>query len=199
MVTREFDGLTAEMYRAVTAIVDDRMREIKVTREDFDALRAVVEELARSQRDLAAAQARTEDALRDLARHVGKLGETIGFGSEDIAHVVLPGYLERHHGIKLEGPLGDELDRKFFITDGWPVEVNLYGEGLRDGQKVVILGEAKARIGGSEVHKFAQEIKKVEPLVEGEIWRVMFGYRIHPTAREAAQEHHILLVASYQR
>ncbi len=203
MVTYPFQGLTAEMYQAIVSIVDDRMREIKVVREGFDALRAVVDDLARYQRELAAAQARTEervgrleaaveklaeaqartdeaikslaaaqarteervgrleaameklaaaqarteervgkleaateklmaaqarteDALRNLAVQVGKLSETVGFGLEDVAHVMLPAYLERHYQIKLAGPLGEELDRKFFIgTDGWPLEVRV--------------------------------------------------------------------------
>lgn len=32
-------GMTAELYKAVVAVVDERMQEIQVTREDFDALR----------------------------------------------------------------------------------------------------------------------------------------------------------------
>ncbi len=39
----------------------------------------------------------------------------------------------------------------------------------------------------------------VEPLLVGEIWRIMFGYYIHPSAIQPAEEGHILLVASYQR
>ncbi len=34
----EFRGLTTEMYQAIVAIVDDRLREVRVTREGFDRL-----------------------------------------------------------------------------------------------------------------------------------------------------------------
>ena len=54
-------GLTAEMYKAVVAIVDERVREIRVTREAFSALRGAVLELAQ-------AQARTEARLEGLAQ-----------------------------------------------------------------------------------------------------------------------------------
>jgi len=127
------------------------------------------------------------------------LSETIGFGLEDIAHVVLPGYLQRHYQVILEGPLGEELSRRFFWVEGREIEINLYGEGRRDGQRVVVLGEAKSRIYGREVERFLADVKLVENQVEGEVWRVMFGYYIHPTAVKAAEEQGVLLVASYQR
>jgi len=139
--------------------------------------------------------------MGELQRHVGVLANTIGFGIEDVARVMLPPYLERHHGIRLEGAPGEELQRRFFEVAGreMPVEINLYGEGSRDGQAAVVLGEAKSRIGGAEVARFIEDLALVEPLVAGEIWRVMFGFYIHPSATPRAREHNILLVASYQR
>jgi len=57
----EPSGLTAEMYRAVVTLVDDRMREIRVTRQDFDDLKGVVLELA---------QARTERRRQERRRQL---------------------------------------------------------------------------------------------------------------------------------
>jgi len=302
---QQYHGLTAEMYRAVIAVVDERVDAIRVTRQDFNRLNRTVGELAQAQRELAQAQARTEKrveelaqaqartekrveelaqaqmrteeqvgrleegqiamqgAIRDLAQAqgrteerlrrleegqialqqgqtalqqgqtalqqgqavlqqgqaamqmalqrlaeaqartevtVGRLGENIGFGLEDIARLLLPPYLHKHYGIHLEGPAGEELQRRFFpLPDQLPLEINLYGEGQRDGRKAVVLGEAKSRIGGGVVKDFADLLVQIEPLVEGEVWRVMFGYYIHPSAQPVAQEHQILLIASYQR
>ncbi len=258
----EVHGLTAEMYRAVVAIVEERVKEIRVTREDFNALTGAVQELAQAQarteqrveelaqaqarteqrveelaqaqarteerveelaqaqarteqrvggleramQELAQAQARTEqqieklvEAQQNLAQQVGRLSDTIGFGLEDIAKVVLPGYLQRHFGIVLEGPLGEELSRHFFHVDGVDVEINLYGEGERDGQRVVVLGEAKSRIYKSDVEKFTHNLAVIEHVLKGKVVRVMFGYFLHPSAQAAAKEQDILLVASYQR
>ncbi len=274
---KQYHGLTAEVYQAVIAVVDERVEAIRVTRQDFDQLNRTLGELAQAQRDLAQAQARTEErvgeliqAQRDLAQAqartekrveglaqaqrdltqaqarteewvrrleegqialqqgqavlqqgqaamqaamqrlaeaqartevaLGRLGENIGFGLEDIARLLLPSYLHKHYGIHLEGPAGEELQRRFFpLRDQPPLEINLYGEGQRDGRKAVVLGEAKARIGAGLVKDFADVLAQVEPLVKGEVWRVMFGYYIHPSAQPVAQEHQILLIASYQR
>jgi hypothetical protein len=195
----EVMGLTAEMYRAVVTIVDERVREIRVTRQDFDELKSAVQELTK-------AQARTEqqieklvEAQQNLAQQFGGLSDNIGYGLEDIAKIVLPGYLRRHFGIVLEGVLGEELSRHFFHIAGSDVEINLYGEGERDGQRVVVLGEAKSRIFRSDVEKFVYNLAVIDHVLKGEVVRVMFGYFLHPSAKETARERNILLVASYQR
>jgi len=127
------------------------------------------------------------------------LGEII-VTIEDIARLMLPPYLEKHYGIRLEGEPAEELQRHFFTVGPFPpIEINLYGEGYRDGQRVVVLGEAKARIGGGVVRDFVDTVRQVEPLLTGEVWRVMFGSWIHPTAEEVARELGVVLVASYQR
>src|SRR2546427_6371469 len=96
-----------ELRRAVIEIVDERFRELEVRRSDFIGLKEVVERLASAQvgteealKELAAAQKETEKALAELAaaqtrtdQQVGRLGDNIGFGLEDIARVVAPGYL----------------------------------------------------------------------------------------------------------
>ena len=258
----EVIGLTAEMYRAVVTIVDERVKEIRVTREDFNELKGAVQELTQAQaraeqrvggleramlelaqaqvrteqridelaqaqartekrvdelaqaqarteermggleramQELAQAQARTEKQIENLARQVGALSDSIGYGLEDIAKVVLPGYLQRHFGIVLKGKLGEELNRHFFHIDGTDVEINLYGEGERDGQRVVVLGEAKSRIYSSDVEEFAHNLAVMDHVLKGEVVRVMFGYIFYPSAELAARERDILLVASYQR
>jgi hypothetical protein len=251
----EATGLTAEMYRAVVTIVDERVKEIRVTRRDFNELKGAVQELTKAQarteqrmggleramqelaqaqarteqrmdelaqaqarteqrvggleqamQELAQAQARTEQRIEklvevqeNLARQVGGLSDSIGYGLEDIAKVVLPGYLQRHFGILLEGELGEELNRHFFHIDGSDVEINLYGEGERDGQRVVVLGEAKSRIYKNDVEKFTHDLAVIDHVLKGEVVRVMFGYFLHPSAEVAARERDILLVASYQR
>ncbi|ROQ91220.1 chordopoxvirus fusion protein [Desulfosoma caldarium] len=61
-------GLTSELYKTIIAIVDERVREIRVTREGFDDLKQVV-------RELAEAQKRTEERLDSLAAKVEDLTE----------------------------------------------------------------------------------------------------------------------------
>jgi len=123
---------------------------------------------------------------------VGKLSDTVGFGLEDITKVVVPGLLCRHEGIVV-----DELTRRFFIVDGKEVEVNLYGEGLREGVKVVVLGEVKSKIYGG-CKDFDMSVEKLSSLFAAEnIYKLMFGYYMHPSAEREAEKRKITLIASY--
>jgi len=63
----QHQGLTAEMYRAVVAVVDDRMKEIRVVRQEFDRLVEAHARMEAALNRLSEAQARTEAALNRLA------------------------------------------------------------------------------------------------------------------------------------
>ena len=99
----ELTEFSPEAKRALIGMIDSRIEEkIKdrlPRREDFSELKSIVQELAMAQKELAEAQRKTEIQVQNLARSVGKLSDNVGFGLEDIARVVLPGYLERHLGI----------------------------------------------------------------------------------------------------
>ncbi len=193
----------------------ERQREENVTKKEFNELKEIVRELAEAQKrteqrleELAEAQKRTEQRvdrlaqsvellsteMRHLARQVGALAENIGFGLEDIAHVVLPGYLYRHLGIEM-----GEFERRFLPVDGEEVEINLYAEGTMGGEKVTILGEVKSRIYAREVENFQNILNKVLPTIKGKVVKVMFGYFFRPEASELARKNDIIPVVSYQR
>jgi hypothetical protein len=90
--------------------------------------------------------------------------------------------------------------RKFFTVEGEEVEVNLYGEGSRGGRKVYVLGEAKPRIYGDDVWRFYSAVSKVARLLkDGDVYMLMFGFYIHPTAEKAAERLGVRLIASYMR
>jgi uncharacterized phage infection (PIP) family protein YhgE len=279
----EAQGITAELYRAIVTIVDDRVKEIRVTREDFDRLTQTVAQLAQAQarteqrleeltqaqarteqrveqlegamqrlaeaqarteerldrleaaverlaeaqarteerldrleaaverlaeaqarteerldrleaavERLAEAQARTEQALQQLATQVGALSDNVGYGLEDIARVVLPGYLKQRYGVTVE-----RLERRIFPIDGQQFDIDLYAEGSRGRRRVVVLGEVKSRIYAREVHHFQQLLQAVRSQLPAEPLPLLFGYFIDLSAMEAAQDQ-ILLVAAYQ-
>jgi chromosome segregation ATPase len=92
----EFRGLTAEMYQAIVAIVDDRLREVRVTREGFDQLTQAISRLTEAQvraeervghletrmdrveavlERLAETQARTEGRVGRLEEAIARLAE----------------------------------------------------------------------------------------------------------------------------
>jgi uncharacterized protein YoxC len=218
--------LTKELYEAIIAIVDERVKEIRVGREEFEELRKVVAELARrmdqltqrmdqltqrmdqltqrvdqlTQRvdQLTQRMDQLAQTVQELARQVGALSENVGFGLEDIARVVLPGYMLRRLRIHIPEP-----ERRFFKVDGAEVEMNLYAVGYKGkgkrSKRVTLVGECKSRIYFADVERFAMELEKIRAQLDGEVVPVLFGYFIHPSGSELARIKKILLVASYQR
>ena len=87
--------ISAELYEFVIKVVDDRVREIKVTREDFNALKQVVEELAQAQKrteqrveELAQAQKKTEERLGRVEAAVKELAQAQKRTEEELCSLV---------------------------------------------------------------------------------------------------------------
>ncbi len=151
--------------------------------------------------ELAQAQARTEARVETLAQavlaltqQVGQLSETIGFTLEDLAREVAPAYLAQHHGIDVAG-----LDRRFLSVEGEEIEPDLYGEGRRDGEPVVVVGEVRSRIYGRDVESSVHRARRLAPQLPGRPVVVLFGFVIHPSAREAARQHGAIVISSSGR
>jgi len=200
----DFIGLKEVVERLASAQVgtEEALKELAAAQKETDqSLKELAGRTEESLKELAAAQRETEKALAELAaaqtrtdQQVGRLGDNIGFGLEDIAWVVAPGYLLRHHGIKM-----GEFDRGYLNANGHPVEIDLYAEGRRNGKKVIILGEVKSRIHPREVKKFAGIIDKLKPHLGSSVFSLMFAYWIHAAASLEAKKRHIELIVSYQR
>ena len=251
-------SITPELYEFIIKVVEDKVKEIKVTREEFDKLTSAVnkltekvtelaeaqkkteerldqlavrvdqlaeaqrrteerlnqlavrvDQLAEAQRrteerlnQLAEAQRRTEEtvqklseAIRELSVQVGRLSDLIGFGLEDIARVMVPGWLERNMGIYVE-----DLSPRFIMVDGTELQLNLFGIGRKDAKEIIVVGECKSRIYASEVRKFSRLLKKVhKAFPDKEVLGFLFGFLIHPSAEEEAKKYGIKLIATYMR
>ena len=156
----------------------------------IDAQKRIEERLGR----LEESHIKLIDRFKGLSREMGRLSETMGFSLEDIARVVVPGWLYRHEGIVVK-----DLVRKFFYIEGTEIEVNLYGEGIRNGKRIIILGKVKSRIYRSDVEKFYESAKRIAKAVREHIYPLMFAFYIHPSAEEEARVRGIRLIASYMR
>ncbi len=167
----------------------------------FDRLEAALTRLAEAQartddavERLAQAQARTEVAVQALAQQVGRLAEVIGFTLEDLAREVTPAYLAQYYGIQVA-----EMDRRFFRLDGQEVEVDLYGEGRQAGKSVAVVGEVRSRIYGRDVEGAVRQAMRLAPQLPGSPITVLFGFVIHPSAREAASRLGAVVISSSGR
>jgi hypothetical protein len=202
--SQELQGLVAQLVGGQRVLQEAlaRLAEAQArTEERVGRLEAVVAELTEGQRalqsavaKLAEAQARTEATLQMLAQQVGRLSETIGFTLEDLAREVTPAYLAQHYGIHVP-----ELGRRFFVVDGEEVEVDFYGEGRRDGETVAVIGEVRSRIYGRDVEAAVRQVGRLVPHVAGTPVTVLFGFVIHPSAREVASQLGAIVISSSGR
>ncbi len=67
--------ITPATKKEIIKIIDERIREAHVTKEDFSELKAIVKDLAQAQQDLAQAQKRTEQRLEELAQAQQELAQ----------------------------------------------------------------------------------------------------------------------------
>ncbi len=177
-------SITPELYEFIVKVVEEKVREIRVTREEFEKLRAAVEENTRAIAQLSEAIERLATAVGDLRMQVGRLSEVVGFSLEDIAKALVPYWLKEVHGVTLEG----DLRREFLTLEDREVEIDLYSRGLKQGRIVDVVGETKSRIYGGDVLKFHREV--VEPLrkLGREVVAFMVGFVVHPSAKREAEE-----------
>jgi len=237
--------ISAELYEFVIRVVDDRVREIKVTREDFNALKQVVEELVQAQKkteqrveelaqaqkkteerlgrveaaveelaqaqkkteqrveELAQAQKRTEEELCSLVREHAKtremvagLSDTVGYGLENQAYKALPRLLERDFDLKIK----DRLARRYIVyKDGKEDEVNVYGWGMKDGKKILILGESEVKLSRKKLTRFLKRAERIKHY-EGakECLLLAITHMTHPKIEEYARQKGIKVYYSYE-
>ncbi len=187
------EDLRSSMKSLTDAI--DRLAEAqKLTEDRLNRLVERIDRLAEAQKLTEEHVKQLEVAVSSLAKEVGRLSNVVGFGLEDVAKVVVPGWLYRHERIEVE------LERKFVYVDDELIEVNLYGDGRRDSEAVIVVGECKSRIYEGEVREFAEKLEKLVKAFQGKrMYTFMFGFLIHPSAEREARERGITLIASYMR
>jgi predicted nuclease with TOPRIM domain len=74
----EFRGLTADLYQAIVAIVDDRLEAVRLTREGFERLEAAITQLAEAQARTEARVGRLEEAMTRLTEAQARTEARVG-------------------------------------------------------------------------------------------------------------------------
>lgn len=161
-----------------------------------------VTRLDRALNELAEAQRRTEKELQKLARgldetreQLGGLSDTVGYTLENEAFKALPLLLKRDYGLTVKGRL-----KRGYLRDahGRQIEVNIIGEGTKNGKKVFIIGEGKARLSKKAVKEFMEKrLNRLEPVLK-QVFPVLVTHMIsEPDVEEYAREKGIALYYSY--
>ncbi|MGB9860208.1 MAG: hypothetical protein ACPLQP_09775, partial [Moorellaceae bacterium] len=199
----------AEAQKRTEQRVEELAEAQKETRKEVSRLDRALAELAEAQKrteqrveELAEAQKRTEEELRKLIgehnetrKQLGGLAMTVGYRLEDAAFKALPGLLQQDYGLVVKG----RLKRKFVQDNqGRAIEVNIIGEGERDGQSYTIVGESKSQLSKRDVDDFIR--KKLQRLegVFPRVFPVLVTYMIsQPEVEEYVREKGIALYYSY--
>jgi ABC-type transporter Mla subunit MlaD len=133
-------------------------------------------------------------AVGDLRREVGGLSQRIGTDLEEIGRIVVAEFLREEEGIELSS-----LEGRYFRMDGEEIEVDLYGEGRRGSDLVVVIGECKARVYPREIESFYRQSERIASSLAKPVIRVVYCQRAHPDAERFAREKGIIFVPwSYQ-
>ena len=203
------DTASAKAIAEAMSEMYDELRNT-VTKTEFGELRDIVRELADAQKrtelrveELAEAQKRTEIEVRKLAKGlddtrnmVGGLSDTVGYGLEDKAIKGLPPVLDSDYGIKVTG----RLVRKYVEhPDGRHDELNVFGEGVRDGKPLSILGEAKARLSKKHISDFLKLVDRLEKRghLPADRFLFMVSYTALPETLRYAEAHSVTVIPSY--
>ena len=183
----------AEALKETQAEVRALAEAQKRTEQRLDRLEQVVAELAEAQK-------RTEEELQALIRRVDLLHErveglsnTVGYTLENQAYRYLPRILRTQLGIQVEG----RLLRRYVSIQGTYRQVNIYGIGRRNGQRFLIVGEAKTRPSQREVDKFLRLVQNLEKQEGLPVIPIFVAHDFHPTVENYMKEKGVLPVWSY--
>ncbi len=156
-----------------------------------------VEELAEAQKrtetrveELAEAQKRTENILQGvikrqdkMSKEIGGLSNTVGYMLENEAIRYLPDILQKEKGIHIR-----VIDRRFIVyPNGKDDEINIYAEGIQDGEKIFIIGESKAQMGKKDVSRFEKLLARVSKHLSSEVWPLFITHSAHPDVETYAK------------
>jgi len=204
---RKLDTLPPELKDIFLTLVEEleKNRQETVTKHEFDELRQVVKELAEAQKrteqrvnELAEAQKRTEEEIRKLAgslkrtrQEVGGLSRTVAYALENEAYRRLPPFLKQKYGIEI-------LDR-MIRAEIRGEEMNLFARARKDGQDVILLGEAVLRLDDlSKLRKVNRKVKLASEEFDQEIVPIIVTHFARKKILEKAQEAGFVVVQSFE-
>src|SRR3972149_3926661 len=184
--------LTPKLKFEITELIDKRIYEKHVTREDFTELKNVVKELAHAQKrtevrvgELAHAQKRTEDELvlfhRDFVSKTGGLGARWGMMAESTFRNAIEGILSET-GFKTERVIARDEGGVGF---GYPEEIEL--DVIIQNSKLFII-EIKSSISKGDVSTFDKKVKFYEKQGKQSVHKkVIISPYLEPAAIEFAK------------
>jgi DNA repair exonuclease SbcCD ATPase subunit len=176
-------------YRKQT---DERFRELAEAQKRTDQQIARLEEQVSR---LVEAQLRTQEEIRDIRRQLGGLSQTVGYTLENEAMKRLPDLL-RERGIRVEGRLTRRYVRD---SQGNYIEVNIFGTGYRDGERVTLVGESKSQLSKNDIDRFLRRtVSALQAVYPNIVPLLVTHFTSEPDAEEYARAQGVLVYYSYE-
>ncbi len=174
----------AEAQRCTEERLNNLVEAQKRTEERLDSLTKKVEELAEAQK-------RTEEELKTLVKEhkrtreiLGGLSDIVGYGIEDQIAPFVFDFGKKEYGIDVLN-----ITRKNLVyPDGNYDEVNIYAEGVKNGEKVYLIGECKTRPGKKDIDKFYAKLMRIRGFLNAPVYPFFVGYVYHPEVEQYLNE-----------
>ncbi|MCX7786920.1 MAG: hypothetical protein N2442_04380 [Spirochaetes bacterium] len=185
-----------------------RMEELteaqKRTEQQLHLLTLRVDQLAEAQKiseqklaELAEAQKRTEDRLDRTNQLLGNLSMSFGYFLENESYKYLPNLLAQDYGMEVK----TELIRSYLQdVKGEYLEVNILGEGVKNGESFLIVGESKSQLSVNAIDKFIyKKLERIALPTGKKLFPVLVCHMVSgPDVPEYAKRRGIALYYSYQ-
>jgi len=169
----------AEAQKETRQIVNELAEAQKRSQEEMKELRVAMTELAAAQREthrqMIEGDRRLESELKKTRTELGGLSETVGISLEDRALQFLPELLSKGFDFTLTNCF-----MRKWVTDkkGEPLELDFIGEAAKNGDRFIVIGEAKAHLSKNKIDDFLR--KKLKPLAgvyEAELFPIVMTFK----------------------
>ncbi len=184
----------AERVNVLTMRMDELTKRMDELTQRVDTLTKRMAELTQRVQDLVGEMKGIKVTIQDMRQEIGGMSHAIGYGLEDQSYLTLPPILKRDHAITLKG----RLKRGFLETArNKYIEINIWGQGEREGKSIEIIGEAKTQLKKRDVDKFLQTLQAIRPHIDHSIHPICVTYQTSPAVTQYAKDKGITLYFTY--
>lgn len=199
----------AEAQKRTEQRIEELAQAQKRTEERIGRLEVVVTELAEAQKrteqrveELAEALRRMEEAIEKLVvgltntrTDLGGLQRSFGYMLENEAYRSLPSIMQKKFGIEVK----ERFLRKYLkLANGAEVEINVLGKGVKNGEEVTIIGEAKSILEGNDVDRFLEILKGLKDVISGQVFKIFVTHSARPSVERFAINNDIQVIYTYE-
>ncbi|MCX8000579.1 MAG: hypothetical protein N3A69_16775, partial [Leptospiraceae bacterium] len=158
---------------------EKRVEELALAQERTEKK---LEELAESLKETQTALLQLAESHKLLARQVGGLSASVGYGIEDQLSPYFPRFAKKVYGIQ---EITEYTLRKNIIYGkGKFDEINIYLKGRFKNETVYLLGECKSQPSKKEIENFMRVLERFASLEDGKIYPFFVAQYYNPEIEE---------------